>query len=492
MESAITGNSSISVLAWGILTLGLCNWLRLEINTILLRSKLPRGDLGLLFLGNLYEALVNNPANIWYDQRAKFGRFFSTNGVSLHVTGWTAESTAWLWNVERKGGAVTSWPPQIQKLTGKTALTNVNGAHHRALRRILEPAFTPKATRDYVKTIDTVMQQTFREWSERDTTISSDDLKLLTLRVFLLAAFGKELEPNTRDVLHRDFKIWTEGFGSIIPYRLPFTQFAKSMDARDRIRKTLEEVIIQFKKDNPPGSFLAETTMVGRACYGLDEEGKTMSMEELKDNLLAMIFAGHDTTSASMGTAIHFLCENHAIRQALTEEVKGFKKPLDFDELKAAPILNAFLAECWRRDPPAMFIFRKLQGSWNHEGFQLPSGLRFNISVKLAAWNEELFPQPEKFEIQRFLPKDHPLVDNPELGEAAKSVEFNSDGMKANFPIFGGARHACLGSHFAKVEMRVFVTRLLQSYCVEELSAEKMHSPINGWKTRFQLACPAS
>lgn len=186
-----------------------------------------------------------------------------------------------------------------------------------------------------------------------------------------------------------------------------------------------------------------------------------------------------------MGTAIHDLCEHPKVCQALVQEIKGFQEPLDFDELKNAPVLNAFLAEVWRIDPPIFQAQRKLIKTVEFGDYTFSKGVNVAYNVLLQTKSPDLFPEPEKFDIQRYLPAGHPLVEDVKVRKAAENVDFNS--MKANYPIFGGGMHGCLGSQFAKLEMRVLVVRLLQSYRVEERNPEKIYFPINGWKTEFQL-----
>jgi len=411
---------------------------------------------------------------------------YTDNGFAFMVSTTTEEAISWLWNAERKGTTTQDWPPSISRLLGAGAVSNNEGKRHRALRRILEPAFAPKATRDYLEVIDMVTCKHLDEWASSSQRFhKSEVFKMYALRLFFVAAFGREGDLAVLHQLHADFKIWLQGFASPIAYRIPGTQFYKSMAARDRILQLVEEMILQFKKENPKESERAKTTMMGRACYGVDEEGNPMKMEDMKDNILNMIFAGHDTTYASIGSAIHFLCEYPSIRTALIDEAKGFQEPLDYDELKSAPVLNAFLAETWRMDPPAPLGVRKLTKMQVYNGYTFPKGISVGYNISLLNKNSDLYPDPEAFNIERFLPANHPLVKDPQIQKASKHVDFNS--MKANYPVFGGGLHACIGSHFAKLEMRVLVTRLLQSYSIEEQNPEKLYFPINGWANEFRL-----
>lgn len=136
-------------------------------------------------------------------------------------------------------------------------------------------------------------------------------------------------------------------------------------------------------------------------------------------------------------------------------------------------------------DPPVPFGTRKVNKPVSFKGYRLPTGINVAYNIILMSQSEEVYPMPESFEMQRFLPEGHPLIVDPEIKKAASKVDYNS--MKASYPIFGGGTHACLGVHFAKLEMRVLVTRLLQSFAIEERNAKKVCFPVNGWTNEFRL-----
>lgn len=188
-----------------------------------------------------------------------------------------------------------------------------------------------------------------------------------------------------------------------------------------------------------------------------------------------------------MGTALKYLSKYPATKDAIAGEVRNFQEPLDFDELKNAPLLNAFLAEIWRMDPPVPGGFRTLTKTVDFNGHQVSAGSIVRYSTILGSQNEEVYPDPTEFRIARFLPEDHPFVSTDKENDAFRAVGVDYNNMKANYPIFGGGTHGCLGSHFAKLEMRVMLTRLLQAYELEVQNVEKVAFPFNGWKNEFRL-----
>jgi retinoid hydroxylase len=121
---------------------------------------------------------------------------------------------------------------------------------------------------------------------------------MFALRLFFMAGFGC-VDKTAMHQLHDDFTLWIHGFGSLVTLRrMPLsrsrTRFGIAMDARDRILATVESLILKFRNKNPPSSERAQKSMMGRGCYGTDDDGNPFDMEDLKDNVLIMIFAGHE------------------------------------------------------------------------------------------------------------------------------------------------------------------------------------------------------
>ena len=227
--------------------------------------------------------------------------------------------------------------------------------------------------------------------------------------------------------------------------------------------------------------------MMGRICYSVYEEGNPITVEAILDNILTMVFAGHDTTNKSMGTALYYLDQNPDIKSAIAKEVRNFQEPLDFDEMKNAPVLNAFIAESWRICPPIGGGFRRVTQDVEFQNqWKIGKGQMFVYSVYLALSDERIYPDPNTFSIARFLPSDHPLAQNCKFN-GTDNCGLDPHGMSSAYPVFGAGVHGCLGHHFAKMEMRIFLTRLLQRYDVEVRNPKRVEMPIHGWECEFQL-----
>jgi retinoid hydroxylase len=347
---------------------------------------------------------------------------------------------------------------------------------------LMEPFYSPTFVANYLKVMVQTTDEKLEEWCNMDDVVSGEVFKLYSLQLFMVSSFG-QVDRAMLQTLHDDYKVWFRGFVTFPrTLRVPGWTFDKAMKARDRILVTMEMLINRFLSETPEDSERAKTTVMGRMVYAKGEEGQSLTTEEIKDNLLNLIFAGHDTTYASINTVLHHVSQHPAVEAALVEEVCNFREPLDLNEIKHAPILNAIMHESWRVDPPVGFAFRKsVKGSLEYRNYKFREGTTFAYNIGLVVRQENVYPSAQSFHMERFLPKDHPLF-NP-MWES--TVDPNQG--RADYPIFGGGTHVCLGKHFAKLELQIIMARLYKNYHVTVKNNRKVYSPMNGWAVDFQL-----
>mmetsp|Transcript_26363 Transcript_26363/g.38938 ORF Transcript_26363/g.38938 Transcript_26363/m.38938 type:complete len:532 (-) Transcript_26363:1029-2624(-) len=450
-----------------------------------IQRKLPPGYLGfpvireIKFFASVTSGGIQQALD---DARSRYGTLFSQSFLGrVNVVLGGQDDLTWLFNNDRKALTEVAWPPNIVMLLGPGAVANQTGRYHRVLRRLLEPYFAPQFVNNYLKCMDDTTLEELDAWCSSGTYQSSEVFKKYALRLFYVSSFGRA-DDDVIATLHDDFKLWLDGFMSPTAKRIPGTAFDGAMKARDRILDTVDGLIDKFMAENSEESERAQTTIVGRLIYGKDkDDNRMMTRDEMKDNLLNLIFAGHDTTYASISTLLHHLSQNPDAMEALAEEVSTMTDPLNSDELKKAPVLNACIHESWRMDPPVLGSFRKAVKEIHHKGYSFDAGQVFNYSVLMATTDESLYEKHEKFDMRRFLPKDHMLYQ--------RKVDAGIDPLKGrtNYPIFGGGTHVCLGKAFAQLEMRVLAARMLKHYRVDVRNSKKAYFPVNGWNVEFKL-----
>jgi len=449
-----------------------------------LSRQLPPGFCGLPVIRDIYGVyvLVTSGFSGLQQARRKYGSMFTAplfGRINIVLGG--QDDLLWQFNNDRKALTEVSWPPNITMLLGPNAVANQSGKYHRVLRRLLEPYFLPKFVKNYLRVMDETTMEELESWCKTDDFVSSEVFKMYALRLFYASSFGKVNEEKIEE-LHRLFTIWLNGFLSPITVNFPGNPLTEGMKARERILEIVDSLIDDFMRENPEESERAQTTIIGRLVYGKDkDDNRMMTRDEMKDNILNLIFAGHDTTYASISTLLHHLSQNPTAMDAMAAEVASLKEPLNADDLKNAPALNACIHEAWRVDPPVPGSFRKAVKDLEWKGYSFKKDTVFNYSILMATQDEKLYAAPSKFHMERFLPTDHPLYQ-PEKASGIDPLQGRS-----SYPIFGGGTHVCLGKAFAQLELRVLAARMMQHYTVQVRNSKKVHFPVNGWSIEFKL-----
>jgi len=487
-SSETTAQTSLLGLVLQLFTGILLLWMiynELDYFFLRLTRKLPPGVFGMPIIREIYGIyqLATSGFSSLIELRRKHGSMFATilfGRVNITLGG--QDDLQWQFMNDRKALTEISWPPNIKMLLGPGAVANQSGKYHRVLRRLLEPYFLPRFVTNYLKAMDETTMDDLERWCNTNSFVSSEEFKMYALRLFYVSSFGSVDEDKIEE-LHKEFTTWLNGFMSPITANFPGNPFTEAMKARDRILEIVEDLIENFEKQNPEDSERAQTTVIGRLVYGKDEDNnRMMTREEIKDNVLNIIFAGHDTTYASISTLLHHLSQNPKAMEALAEEVSHLAEPLDANELKNAPVLNACIHEAWRMDPPVAGSFRKaVKNLPEYKGYSFQKDTVFNYSIAMVTQDENVYAEPSKFHFERFLPPDHPL-HKPDFASGIDPLQGRS-----SYPIFGGGTHVCLGKAFAQLELRVLATRMMQHYTVQVRNSQKVPFPVNGWSVEFKL-----
>ena len=478
--SAHRSNTAFSYVANALILL-LALWMvKGEVDVFIkrLRRQLPPGFLGFPIHREI-KLITDYCLN---DKRRRYGTFYTQFffGQAIVVCDGQDDLT-WLFNNDRKALTEVLWRPPMAALQGPWAVTNQTGSYHRMLRRLLEPYFAPKFVNNYLTMMDETTKEELETWSATGDFVSSNVFKMYSLRLFFKSAFGRTNE-EVLAILHDDFKLWLDGALSLTTLRIPGMRFDKAMKARGRILAIVGQLIDEFIVDNPEESERAKTTIIGRMIYGKTKDNNSMlTRDEIKDNVLILIFAGHDTTYASISTLLYHLSQNPDAMEALVEEVTMLSEPLQADDLKNAPVLNACIHESWRMDPPVHGRFRKAVKGIEHKGYSIPADTVFFYSIRMATTDESIYINPYTFDMRRFLPKDHHLY--------IASMDCGVDPFqgRANYPVFGGGTHMCLGKSFALLELRVLAVRMAKNYKVEVRNPKKTVLPITAWNIEFKM-----
>lgn len=357
----------------------------------------------------------------------------------------------------------------------KTGLLTSKGEKWHTRRRLLTPAFHFNILKEYL--------EVFREESNRlVSALKQANGKVVdiipvatqfTLNTICESAMGVKLSGLGNDgityrnniyrvgtlLLFRLLKPWlrSDFVYSFLGYRKqldevlkPVLAFTKSIVTKrksdftnDSVEEAAEEDLndnIYFRKKR---RYAMMDTLLQAERQGLiDDEG---IIEETD----TFTFEGHDTTSSAISFILLLLAHHPEAQDAIFSEVQEIlqgKDELTIDDFAKFEYMDRVLKECMRIYPPVPFIGRTLAEDYQHDGFVQPKGSGINIHIYDVHRDPEVFPDPEKFDPDRFLPE-------------------NCAG-RSNFAFiaFSAGMRNCIGQRFAMLELKMVVSKLVTNF----------------------------
>jgi cytochrome P450 len=422
--------------------------------TTLTQNKLPNGSKTPAFLQTiqalfdqfgLLEAYHQKYGDIFYTP-ASFGfpPFVIFNDPKAIEKVFTAEPK--LFEV----GKQTSFP--IRVLLGDRSLVVLNGIEHQRARKLLMPPFHGERMKNYGETMVDVTKKVIFRWQVGKPFAIRDYTQEISLRVILQTVFGLD-EGERYDRLRQVITDWLELLNS--PFNSSFIFFRllqKDLGALSpwgkfiRQKRIIHEILdaeIARRKNEPDtlGEDILSLTMAAR-----DEEGKPMSDEEIRDELMTMLFAGHETTANSLAWAFYWIHSLPEVKQKLMAELKSLDGDLDFNTILKLPYLNAVVSETLRIYPVVVFVGRQLKEPFEIMGYTFAPGTSLLPSIYLTHHREDIYPESKKFKPERFLERQFSPYE---------------------YLPFGGGNRRCLGYAFALFEMKVVLATILSQVELE-------------------------
>jgi cytochrome P450 len=273
-------------------------------------------------------------------------------------------------------------------------------------------------------------------------------MQAVTLEVILRTVFGVdegERLTRLRDELRRSLNLLASPRRAIFmvllgPDRLRrFPPFRRKIEGIDRL--IYEEISLRRRAED-----LAERDdILSLLLQATHEDGRPMSDWELRDELMTLLVAGHETTATGLSWAIELLARHPAELERLEADVAEGD----------GAYLDAVIKETLRLRPVIALVLRKLVEPMEIGGRLLPAGVSVAPSIYLAHRNPEIYPEPERFRPERFLDQ--------------------APGTYTWIPFGGGVRR-CLGGAFAEFEMSVVLRELVSRRRLRPVGDEPEHS----------------
>lgn len=339
----------------------------------------------------------------------------------------------------------------MQPLVGNNSLLLMDGDRHLQKRKLLMPPFHGERMKAYGETIREITHKTIEKFTPGQKIIVRPLMQQISLNVILHTIFGLEEGEKYQQIEHAliamldmfdnplnasflFFKPLQRNLGMLTPWG----NFLKQRELLDKL--LYQEIRERRAEKEHTGEEILSLLLSAR-----DENGQAMTEVELRDELMTMLFAGHETTANALTWALYWIHYLPEVREKILQELSSIDvENTDAMEIMGLPYLNAVCSETLRIYPIAFFtLVRILQAPMQLMGYDLPAGTVLAPCIYLTHHNQNIYPEPKKFKPERFLERKFSPYE---------------------YLPFGGGNRRCLGSAFAMFEMKLALATILSNY----------------------------
>jgi cytochrome P450 len=342
---------------------------------------------------------------------------------------------------------------QLSRVLGEGLLTS-DGATWTRQRRMIGPAFAPARIAEYGSVMVDEALETVKTWtpsSRRGGQLRSvsDEMAALTLRVVSRALFGHDVAAHDIRTIATAMAAFQRSLSSpdFLPKWMKTPARRRLEEGAAALDKLMYGLIEQRRaaKDDAP-----RTDLLERLVTAVDTEGKgeTLTIREVRDQLVTLFLAGHETTAHTLTWAFYALAKTPDVEKRLHEEIDRVLdgRPPQVADLEKLPYVEQVVNETLRMYPPVYGIGRRASEDVSIGEFHVPRGSEVMLWVYLTHHDPRFFPNPERFEPERFA-RDR-IASIPKFA----------------FVPFGGGPRACIGKSFAMLEARLLLATIAQRY----------------------------
>lgn len=310
---------------------------------------------------------------------------------------------------------------------GTRNLLLLDGEEHLHRRRIVLPPFHGERMRAYERTIRTAASDQIAKWPLHEPVAALPRMQELTFAVIMRCVFGVQDEHvgALGDAL-RDMLAWLTDMRRVLFFFVVGPERLNSVPAfRRQLARVDSEILAEVARRRSLGDLAERDDILSMLVQAVDEQGEGLSDLELRDELMTLLTAGHETTATLLSWAIHDLARDAASQERLVAEGGEFA--------------DAVITETLRLHPPTGGVVRRLREPLTIAGYELPAGTDVLPITLLAQRRPDQYPRPWRFDPTRFVGAKPP--------------------PGAWFP-FGGSVRRCIGAAFAQFEAKIVLEEL--------------------------------
>ncbi len=355
-----------------------------------------------------------------------------------------------LTNDRKKFAALSEENKILLPIIGDYSVIMLEGDRHKQRRQLLMPPFHGERMRAYGQLICNLTEKVISQLPQNQAFLARSEMQDISLQVILQVVFGV-YEGERYQQLKRQLALMLDVFRSPLSNSFLFFPFLqKDLGAWSpwgrfvRQRASINELLyaeIAERREHPDSDRIDILSLLMSAK---DEQGKPMTDQELRDELMTMLFAGHETTATAMAWALYWTHQKPEVLEKLLQELDTLGESPDPMSIARLPYLSAVCNETLRIYPVAMLTFaRVVQERVEILGHPFEPGTIMYGCIYLMHQRQELYPNSKDFKPERFLERQFSPYE---------------------FMPFGGGARGCIGNALATFEMKLVLATILSRY----------------------------
>ena len=343
--------------------------------------------------------------------------------------------------VERDPDVLKPWDErQLGVALGQGLLTG-SGERWRRQRRLVEPAFRGERLREYAEAMERIAGETADRWWPGAEIDVHAEVQRITLAIVAETMFGADLAPRAEEAA-RAFGVLTDRFERLLTGWLPIPLSART-PGNARLHQAvgrlhaIAEKMVEARRRAAGGDDLLSVLVRTR-----DGPGRGIEDLELREIVITLLAAGHETTALAIAWALHLVALHPEVDDRLAEEARWASGAASAGRL---PVARGVVREALRLYPPAWGIGRETTRAIDLDGHRIGPGTQIYVVPWVTHRDPRWFPEPERFDPGRWAE-----------GAPAESA-------RAWIP-FGAGPRGCVGSGFAMIEAPLVLSTLVRRW----------------------------
>jgi cytochrome P450 len=339
-----------------------------------------------------------------------------------------------------------------------TGLVTSEGDLWRRQRHLINPAFHPDHISRYSEIMTEYTERLLDSWTDGETIDVRNQMMELTLAIIARALFDIDSHADDRGrriarALDVVMDYW-EGFTQFVPIPkwLPLPTIRRYNEAVSQLDAVVYEIIEERQRSTDDAD-----DVVSMLFSAEDNDGRSMTTEQIRDEVMTLLLAGHETTALTLSFTLYLLAQYPAIEAKLVEELQTVLdgRTPTIDDLALLDYTERVIKESMRLYPPAYTVFREPLSPDEIGGYQIPAGSPILISQWAVHRDPRWYDDPLAFDPDRW---------TSEFEKSRPSLAY--------FPFAAGPRR-CIGDRFAMMEAQLVLATIVQRYHLE-LVSEKL------------------